>query len=342
MIDFLNSYNIADHLIVAKPGWYKKFCEIKTLRKKLRSFAPNLCLDLHGDLPSGFASKLSGSGKHLSVNGKKRRLFGRSKITEYSEQPLEKCLKLLETLGVAGASIDYHLPEIPLERREAGWVLGNLGLESTPFAMLGVGVQSCSNYSATIATSITGRSSGWDIDRYVQVAEHLWYTHNLPTVVTWQGAQEKLIAEKIEDESGGMVALVPVNATSATTSATPLSAIPFAVLARRTSVFVGTDNDFLHLAAAVGAPCIGVFCDENTRRNAPRCSNLHAIMAQAGGQRWKRRGVKTGAPPVRIDNYTYDVIQVCNACDDILQPEIAPAITVVVRAAQQQNQLVEI
>ena len=328
MIDFLNSYNIADRLIVAKPSWYKKFCEIKTLRKKLQSFAPDLCLDLQGDLSSAFAAKLSGSGQCLSVNGTKRRLFGRSKKTESLEHPLEKRLKLLETLDIAGASIDYNLPEIPLERREVGWVMRDLGLDSTPFAMFSIGVQSNSSHVATSAIT-------WEIDRYVQVAEHLWHTHHLPVAAVWRTAQEKRIAEKIVAEAGGMVALAPI-----------LSAIQLAALARRTSVFVGVatsamtpHSDFLHIAAAVGAPCIGVFCDENARRDAPCCDNFQAIMVQAGGSRWngraggangctggtKRRGHPPGASPVRIDNYTYDVIEVCHACDGILQPVMPPA-----------------
>jgi len=251
---------------------------------------------LQGDLSSGLATKLTGNNKRISINGTRGRLFGKSKKREPIEHHLEKRLHLLESLDVVGASINYDLPEILLERREVAWVLGKLGLESTPFAMLGVGVQSNSN--------------DWEIDRYVQVAEHLWQTHNLPTVVAWQNTREKWVAEKIVAEAGGMVALVPT-----------LLAIPLVALARRTSLFVGTDNDFLHIAVAVGTPCIGVFCDENLQNDAPYCNNFRAIRATMDEPQWKRRDVNTGASPVRIDNYTYDVLQVCNACDDILRPE---------------------
>ena len=303
MIDFLNNYNIADRIIVAKPGWYKKLHAIKTLRKKLQSFTPDLCIDLQDDRTSGLAARLSGCGKRISICEKKNRFFGKPIKSEQSKHQLEKRLRLLETLGIASASIDYDLPEIPLERRESGWVFRNLGLESTPFAMLGIGVQS--------------NSTMWEIDRYVQVAEHLWFTHHLPTVVTWQNAREKWIAEKIVAESGGIVALAPAGATSATT----LSAIQFAALVRRSSVYVGGDNDFLHIAAAVGTPCIGVFCDESSQYDAPLCNNFQFVQAQTGGKRRHWRGVHAGNALIHIDNYTYDVIQVCNACDDILRPE---------------------
>ena len=296
MMDFLNHYDIVERIIVAKPGWYNRLCGIKTLRKKLQSYAPDLCLDLHGDISSGLATRISGGGRRISANGTMLRLFGRPKKTEPGETSLAKGLRLLETLDVAGAGIHYDLPEIPLERRALDGIVRKLGLESTPFAMLGVGVQS--------------NSTPWEIDRYVQVAEHLRHTHHLPTVATWQNTREKRIAERIVAESGGMTALAPA-----------LSAIPLAALARRTSIFVGTDNDFLYIAAAVGAPCVGVFRDENARRDAPDCDNLQTIMAASGEPRWKRRGISGGTSPVRIDNYTYDVIQACNACDDILRPE---------------------
>ncbi|MCL2624378.1 MAG: hypothetical protein FWD31_12010 [Planctomycetaceae bacterium] len=300
MIEFLNRYDIADRLSIAKPGWYKKLSEIQALRKRLLSFEPDLCLDLQGDLASALAVKLSGCRKQISVHGTRSRLFGKSTtLRQATECQREKRLHLLETLGVAGASIDYHLPEIPGERRAVDGMVRELDLESTPFAMLGVGVQSNSSY--------------WEVGRYVQVAEHLGRRLRLPTIVTWQSERERQIAEKIVAESGDMIAMAPA-----------LSAIQFAALARRTSIFVGGDNDFLHLATAVGASCIGVFCGDRSRHDVPHCNNFQLVQAQSGETRHNRRGANRENDPIRIDNYTYDVIRVCNACDDILQPESIP------------------
>jgi len=296
MCEFLNSYNIANHLILAKPGWHNKYSEIKLLRRKLQSFAPDLYLDLHGDLGSRLAMKLYGSNKRIAINGTRSGFFGKSKNLCQPEHQLDQRLTLLETLDVAGASIDYDLPEIPCERHTVDWVARELGLESVPFAMIGVGVQP--------------NSTHWEIDRFVQVAEHLCCTHRLPVLIAWQSEREKRIAEKIVADSGGMAALTPA-----------LTAIQLTAIARRTSIYVGGDNDFLHIAAAVGTPCIGIFCDENSRYDIPCCSNFQFVQVQSGETRRNRRGIFAGTAPVRIDNYTYDVIQVCNACDDILQPE---------------------
>ena len=310
MIDFANSYNMVDHLMLAKPGWFKKGFEINSLRIKLQLVSPDLCLDLQGDRTSGLAARLSGCRKQISITGTRSRFFGKTKNLQQTEHQLEKRLHLLETLDVAGASIDYHLPEIGTERRVVDWIARELGLESAPFAMLGVAVQS--------------HSTHWEIDRYVQVAEHLGCTLNLPTVVVWQSEREKRIAERIVAESGGLAAMSPA-----------LSAVQFAAFARRSSIYVGGDNDFLHIAAAVGTPSIGVFCDENSRHDAPLCNNFHFVQAQTGGKRHAWRGIHAGNVPIRIDNYTYDVIQVCNACDDILQPER-------IQKPLPENQLVEV
>ena len=300
MMEFANCYHMADHLILARPGWYKNLNGFDTLRHRLKAFAPDLCLDLQGNMASELAMKLSGCRKRVSVGGRRSRFFGMSKKTPSADHESAKRQHLLETLDVAGACLDYELPEIGSERRVVDGLARVLGLESAPFAMLGFAVQSNSSY--------------WEIDRYVQVAEHLRCNLGLPTVVSWQSEREKLMADKIVAESGGMAALSPL-----------LSEVQFAAIARRSSIYVGGDNDFLHIAAAVGTPCIGVYCEDDSQYDAPYCRNFHYVQAQSGKTRRPKRGseqcVNEANDPIRIDNYTYDVIRVCNACDDILRPE---------------------
>lgn len=297
MVDFLNNYNVADHIILAKPGWQKNLHEIKALRKRLRNFAPDLCLDFQVDLTSRFAARLSGSHRSLSLSGGKRRIFGNLKKLQPSPlKGTENYLQMLESLDIAGASVDYDLPIIPIESHTVGWIVRELGLESTPFAILGAGVQSSSTY--------------WETSRYVQVARHLSRTLDLPTIVGWQTEQEKQLAETIVAESGGMVMTCPA-----------ISATQFAALARRAAIYVGVDNDLTYIAAATGTPTIGVFRDAESQGNAPCCENFQRVRSQTTQSRM-RFGKSVETVPIRIDNYTYDVIKVCNACDEILQPVV--------------------
>ena len=97
MIEFLNSYNIVDHLVLAKPGWYKRLFEINTLRKRLQAYASDLCLDLQGDMASGLAMRLSGNSKRISISGTRNRCFIKAKKQRQVEHQPSKYLQLFET-----------------------------------------------------------------------------------------------------------------------------------------------------------------------------------------------------------------------------------------------------
>ena len=295
MIDFLNNYHLVDRIILAKPGWHKSLNEIKALRKRFRNIAPDICLDLQGNLSSHFATQLSGCPKRRSVNLSNSRIFNKIKgLKQIAKSALQQQLQLLESLGIAGASTDYDLPMIPVEGHTVGWIVRELGLESAPFAILGLGVQSNSTY--------------WETNRYVQVARHLSRELDLPTIVHWQNEQERELAETVVAESDGMVTLAPA-----------ISATQFAALARCAKIYVGVDNDSLHIAAAIGIPTIGVFCDAKSRWEAPECENFQWVQAQGTPCRI-HFSTSFENDPIQIDNYTYDVIEVCNACDEILRP----------------------
>jgi len=63
-----------------------------------------------------------------------------------------------------------------------------------------------------------------------------------------------------------------------------------------------------------------VFCDPESQWDAPCCDNFQWVPAQTSGLFRDHDGKICEAVPVRVDNYTYDVIRVCNACDEILRP----------------------
>ena len=297
MIDFLNNYHLVDRIILAKPGWHKSLSEIKALRRRFRNIAPDLCLDLQGNLISHFAAQLSGCRKRHSVNLSSARIFSKTKgLNQIAKSALQQQLRLLESLDIAGASTDYDLPVIPVEGHTVGWIVRELGLESAPFAILGIGVQSNSTY--------------WETNRYVQVARHLSRELDLPTILHWQNEQERELAETIIAESGGMVTLAPA-----------ISPTQFAALARCAKVYVGVDNDSLHIAAATGIPTIGVFRDAKSQWDGPECENFQWVQAQGTPSRVPF-GESFENDPIQIDNYTYDVIEVCNACDEILRPVV--------------------
>ena len=295
IVDFLSNYNVVDRIILAKPQWHKSLCAVKALGKRLRNFHPDLCIDLQNDHVSQFAAKLSGSPRCLTRNADRQRISVVSNDLDRKESRLQEYLQLLDAFDVAGASIDYGLPIIPSESHTVDWIVHELGLYSTPFAIVAVGVQSGTAY--------------WQTHHYVQVAHHLGCVLDLPTVIAWQNEQEKQIAEDVVAESDGAVMLAPA-----------ISTTQFAALARCAVLCVGADNNFLHIAAAMGRPTIGVFGNAESLWDAPICGNFQPVLAQIAEQHRDHHGKLVETVPVQIDNYTYDVIEVCNACDEVLRP----------------------
>src|SRR6185436_8017826 len=100
-------------------------------------------------------------------------------------------------------------------------------------------------------------SKRWPVERFAEVARHL-SNRGLPSIVAWAGEKERAWAEQIVAESKGVAALAP-----------PTSLLELAAILRRARLFVGSDTGPLHLAAAVGTPCVGMFGPSPGQRNGP-------------------------------------------------------------------------
>ena len=96
--------------------------------------------------------------------------------------------------------------------------------------------------------------------------------------------------------------------------APPTSLTELAALARRARLFLGSDTGPLHLAAAVGTPCVGLYGPWPAERHGPYGAQ-HVALQEAffDGPTRKRRK----APPALMEAITVD--RVCEACDQILR-----------------------
>lgn len=99
----------------------------------------------------------------------------------------------------------------------------------------------------------------WSADRFGKLADALWSTYGLSSLVTY-GPGEEALADA-------------VRASSETGRARPvsLSLKAFYSLAQRARVYVGGDTGPTHLAVAAGAPVVGLFGPTEWWRNgSPR------------------------------------------------------------------------
>ena len=90
------------------------------------------------------------------------------------------------------------------------------------------------------------------------MARALQRRHGQPTVVVWAGDRERLAAERIAAESFGAATVAP-----------PTSLQDLGELARMSRLCISGDTGPLHLAAAVGTPCVGLFGPVPASRNGP-------------------------------------------------------------------------
>ena len=297
IVELLNNYSIVDRMIIAKRDWYKKRGGLKSTARRLRAFAPDLCFDLHGTFLSGMVTKLSKCARRIGFNQEdtsfSNTLFSNIRVEADADDEWEKNLRLLEAVGIVGCSTDYELPEISNETKMFHEIARDFDIESTLYAVMGAGLQ-----------------SGWTPGCFADVGEHLNQTYDMPVLVVWQNESERQFAESVVQESCGAVFLAP-----------PLSFLQFVAVARRASLFVGEETDFLYLATAADTPTIevktsGTGVSVSFRSN--KTESIHIPSLETG----RRSTLHTlpGMQNLRIDEYARDVMQVCHACDCLLKP----------------------
>jgi ADP-heptose:LPS heptosyltransferase len=95
--------------------------------------------------------------------------------------------------------------------------------------------------------------------------------------------------------------------------APPTSLTDLAELARRARLFIGSDTGPLHIAAAVGAPCVGLYGPMPARRCGPFGPQHIALQSTSFTGKMKNRRTANNETMRSIG-----VDAVCEACDAIL------------------------
>lgn len=211
----------------------------------LRAEPVDVALDMQGLLKSGFVARASGAPRRVGfASDALREPASRVFLTEQVEvddhdHVIEKNLGLVRHLGIAVAGA-YEFP-LDLPRDLVAAV--DARLPEAPFAILNPGGG--------------WWTKQWAPESFGRLADALFERHGIVSLVTFGPGEEELARR--------------VAASSASGCATPFaSSLPeFVALARRARVFVGGDTGPLHLAAAAGAPIVGIYGPTSALRNGP-------------------------------------------------------------------------
>jgi lipopolysaccharide heptosyltransferase I len=289
--ELIQGHPAIDQSIVLPHGWLRSPAEVWRLRKRLKSFAFDTAIDIQGLSKSAAVAWLSGARLRIGMGGRWGREVSRwlnNRLVDTGDlHAIERGLKLLEPLGIRSPEVRFDVSAAAADRDAAEETLQGLGLDRD-FAL--------------IASGAGWPSKLWPADRYAAVAAYLGRRWNLPSLVIWGNDAERARAEAIIQAAEGHARLCP-----------KVTLLQLAAIARRARFALGSDTGPLHLAAAAGAPCIGLYGPWPAEQHGPygpQHINLQKMCMQ--GTTHQRRH----APSTYME--AIDTAAVFAACDQMM------------------------
>ncbi len=289
--DLIRSHAALDEVIAVPRGWLKSPRAVLALGRQLRAKRFDIAIDLQGLTKSAVASRLSRARRRIGFAGADGRELSRwlnnELIMPTAEHVVDRNLELLRALGIDKPPVRFDLEIAAQDRASAQRVLHEVGTAES-FAVINPGAG--------------WPSKLWPADRFAAVARYLGRSRALRSLVVWAGEQERAWGEQIAGESDGWAALAP-----------PTSLGELAAIARQADLFISSDTGPLHLAAAVGTPCVGLFGPMPAKRNGPYGAQHVTVqkVCLAGSSRQRRTAGPESMEAISVED-------VRAACDRIL------------------------
>jgi len=289
--ELLRDHPALDEIISVSRGWLKKPGAVWNLRRRLRELRFDIAIDLQGLTKSAAAAWLSGAPRRIGFAGQDgreiSRWFNNELVLPSGTHVVERNLELLRALAIEPRKVVFGLHGERSARDAARSMLEGARLDGR-FVLINPGAG--------------WPSKLWPSERYAAVAHELGKRHAISSLVVWAGEQERRWAQQIVAGSGGFARLAP---------ATSLSEL--AALAERAALFLGSDTGPMHLAAAVGTPCVALFGPSPGERNGPYGAG-HVVLQKmrlTGSSRARRTASDEAMRAITVDD-------VSTACAQLL------------------------
>lgn len=213
---------------------------LREARRRLRAFEVDAAIDLQGLVKSGIVTRATRARIRIGFSAGRCRerlnaLFTNRRVTPGPEcaHAVDQYLALLRPLGVTSPRVEFDLPrDEDAEARVDDFFVG-AGLK--PRQRL-----------VALNPGAGNPDKRWASARFGALARRLAGA-GLAVLVTW-GPGEEVTAREIAAIGGAGVTPTP-----------PTDLLGLLAVLRRTSVVVGGDTGPLHLAAALGRPCVGLY-----------------------------------------------------------------------------------
>jgi len=287
----LRGHAALDELIELPGGWWKSPRIAWRLRRRLHALRFDVALEAQGLTKAAILARLSGARRRIGFGrpwGRElSRWFNNELVDTAVDHVVDRNLMLLRPLGIEWPAVRFGVPDHAADRADAAETICHTGLEDG-FAIINAGAG--------------WPSKLWPVGRYAAVAQYLGTVHALPTLVLWGLGEERRLAEQIVANSAGHARM-----------GSPTSLTQLAALARRCRLFIGSDTGPLHLAAAVEAPCIGLYGPWPAKRHGPYGPG-HVSLQEVVFEGTTRQ--RRTAPPHMMGAISTEMV--CQACAMIL------------------------
>lgn len=235
---------------------------LREVRARLRAGRFDVALDLQGLVKSGVVTAATGAPVRIGLQPGlcRERLNGVFTNRHVTPPPaarhvVERYLALLEPLGVTPGRPVFRLPARESADARVEEFFASAGLKP--------------HGRVVVLNPGAGKpAKRWPMERFVELAARLGREAGARVLVLW-GPSEEPAARAIAQAPGAVLA-----------PRTDLDEL--IAMARRASVLVAADTGPLHVAAAVGTSCVGLYGPTSAERNGPYGPGHRTVTAGDG------------------------------------------------------------
>lgn len=285
----LEQHPALDEVIVLPRGWAKSWQGLRRVWETMRGHDFDFVIDVQSLSRSALVARFTGAKPRIGFGRPQGREIAPWLATHlcYATKThvVERFLELLAVLGIDQPQVTFDLHESVEEAHWAEATLHQFGLQP-PFAAINPGAG--------------WPSKLWCPYRFAQVAEYLNRQCGMPVLVLWGNQAEREWAKIITRHGGKYTFLAP-----------PTNIRQMMALLRRASLMIGCDTGPLHIAAALGTPCVGLYGPTNGEETGPYGTNHIVVQAARYHGRHRRK-----APRALMEAITVEMV--CEACDRLI------------------------
>ena len=224
---------------------------VLSLRRELRAEKYDLCVDLQGSIRSAVIGRMSGAKRFAGAAEpaeRAARFLYNVRIDATQSHVIAQTAEILS--GACGIEISPELrAPFPFDQSSEDWCDALLQGDARPLAM--------------IAPRAGWGAKQWPAERYGAVASQLAERNFRVLVNAIPGGD--LIAASVVAASGG------------TAQAVECTLPQLIALTRRLKLFIGGDTGPMHLASAIGVPCVAIFGPTDPKRTGPWGTNARVL-----------------------------------------------------------------